>query len=58
MTVQSVAKFLTALAGLAAQAISLGLASGNTEHVLTIVIGALTALAVFLVPNAPPADGQ
>jgi hypothetical protein len=54
-----IAKFLTALAGAAGQAIALGLATGTARNILTLAIGTLTAAAVFLVPNttapAPPA---
>jgi hypothetical protein len=52
------AKFLTALAGAAAQAVSLGLVSGTARSWATVVIGVLTAGAVFLVPNAPAAAGS
>lgn len=46
-----IAKFLTALAGAAAQLVALGLIDGQAENVASIAIGVLTATAVFLVPN-------
>lgn len=46
-----IAKFLTALAGGGAQLLALGLVDGRAENIANIVIGILTALAVFLVPN-------
>lgn len=48
-----IAKFLTALAGAAAQAVSLGLVDGAAQNWLTVAIGVLTAAAVYLVPNQP-----
>lgn len=56
MTPGRVAKFLAALAGAAAQAIALGLATGTARGVLTVGISVLTAAAVFLVPNTTTAD--
>ncbi len=53
MTPTRIAKFLTALAGAAAQVISLGLVDGTTQNMLTVGISALTAVAVFVVPNEP-----
>ena len=47
-----IAKFLTALAGAAAQAVSLGLVDGDARSWATVIIGILTAAAVYLVPNA------
>lgn len=52
MSPARIAKFLTALAGAAAQAVNLGLVSGDAQHWATILIGVLTAGAVFAVPNA------
>lgn len=48
-----IAKFLTALAGAAAQVIALGLVDGTAQSALTVAISVLTAAAVFLVPNQP-----
>lgn len=52
-----IAKFLTALAGAAAQLVALGLVDGTTQGVLTVAISVLTAAAVFLVPNQPAPAG-
>ena len=49
------AKFLTALAGVAAQAITLGLAVGDVAKWVTLGIGLITAVAVYFVPNNPAA---
>jgi uncharacterized membrane protein YphA (DoxX/SURF4 family) len=46
-----VAKFLTALAGAGAQALALGLVTGPAQSWVSVGIGILTAVAVFLVPN-------
>ena len=46
------AKFLTALAGAAAQLLAAGLVAGDAAQGLTVAIGVLTAVAVYLVPNA------
>jgi hypothetical protein len=54
-TIGRIAKFLTALAGAAAQAVTLGLATGTARSWLTVAIGVLTAAAVYLVPNQPAA---
>lgn len=48
---QRVAKFLTALAGAAAQVVTQGLVTGTGAKWLGVVIGVLTAGAVYLVPN-------
>lgn len=48
-----VAKFLTALAGAGAQALALGLVTGTARDWMAVAIGALTAAAVYLVPNQP-----
>lgn len=53
-----IAKFLMALAGAAGQAITLGLATGTARSALTVTIGTLTAIAVFLVPNQPTSSGE
>ena len=53
-----IAKFLTALAGAAAQAVTLGLISGTARSWATVVIGVLTAAAVYLVPNQPAPAGS
>lgn len=46
-------KFVTAVAGLAGVLISTGFLSGQTEHWVTVAIGAVTAVLVYLVPNSP-----
>lgn len=46
-------KFLGALAGAVAVAISSGLLSGTAERWTTGVIAAVTAFIVWLVPNGP-----
>lgn len=48
-------KFVTALSGAAAEAISLGLLSGQAEHWVTGGLAVLTAFLVYLVPNDVPA---
>lgn len=58
MSPARIAKFLTALAGAAAQAVTLGLISGTARSWATVVIGMLTAGAVYLVPNAPVPSGS
>lgn len=45
------AKFLTALAGAGAQIISQGLVDGTAAAWLGVLVGVLTAAAVYLVPN-------
>lgn len=57
MKIAQVAKFLTALAGALAQALTLGLVTGTARSWATIIIGVLTAAAVFLVPNEPGPAG-
>lgn len=56
MSPARIAKFLTALAGAAAQAISLGLVDGDARNWATVIIGVITAAAVYLVPNQPEAE--
>ena len=51
-----VAKFLTALAGAGAQAITLGLVDGHARDWLSIALGIATAAAVYLVPNQADPD--
>lgn len=51
MSAARIAKFLTALAGAGAQLVALGLIDGAAENAVSVGIGVLTALAVFLVPN-------
>ena len=59
----NIAKFLVALAGLAAtaagEAINAGLVSGAAGKWTAVIVGALgplaTAIGVYLVPNAPAA---
>jgi len=46
-------KFLAALTGAAAEAVSLGLLSGTTERWVTGVLAVATAFTVYLVPNQP-----
>jgi hypothetical protein len=46
-------KFLAALTGAAAEAVSLGLLSGSTERWVTGVLAVATAFTVYLVPNQP-----
>lgn len=48
---KAVAKFLTAVIGVAGEVITLGLAHGSAAHWVTVGIGVATALAVYLVPN-------
>jgi hypothetical protein len=52
-TAAEVAKFLTALAGAGGIIIANGLATGDVARWLSIAISIVTAVAVFLVPNAP-----
>lgn len=47
-----IAKFLTAVAGLAAQAVTLGLVHGAAAKWAAGVEGVITAIGVYLVPNA------
>lgn len=49
-----IAKFLTALAGAGAQILNLGLVDGEAQHWITVVVGVVTAAAVYLVPNQEP----
>jgi hypothetical protein len=51
MNARRIAKFLTALAGAGAQALSLGLVEGHARDWLSIALGLATAAAVYLVPN-------
>lgn len=55
-----VRKFLAALTGAVATAVSMGLVSGTAEHWITGALAvAATALAVYYVPNGsaePPTD--
>jgi hypothetical protein len=48
-------KGLAAVAGAAAEAVSLGILSGTTEKWVTGVIAVGTAFVVYLLPNAQPA---
>jgi hypothetical protein len=50
-SVLSIAKFLTALAGVAGEAVTAGLVSGTALRWTEIGIGVATAVAVWLVPN-------
>lgn len=51
MNPRRIAKFLTALAGAAAQILALGLLDDTAEGLVSVGISVLTAVAVFLVPN-------
>lgn len=53
MNLGRIAKFLTALAGAAAQVVNLGLIAGTAQHWVTVAAGLLTAAAVYMVPNTP-----
>lgn len=57
MNPRRIAKFLTALAGAGAQLLALGIIDGPAENVVSIAIGVLTALAVYLTPNEEVPDG-
>lgn len=48
-------KFVAAIAGVAGILISTGFLSGQTEHWVTVAIGAVTAVLVYLVPNSTAA---
>lgn len=52
-----IAKFLTALAGAGAQLLALGLLDHTAESWVSVGIGVLTAVAVFLVPNQEVRSG-
>lgn len=58
MSPARIAKFLTALTGAAAQAVSLGLVDGDARGWVTVAIGVATAAAVYLVPNQPPVEAS
>lgn len=58
MSPARIAKFLAALAGAAAQAVSLGLVDGDARSWMTVAIGLLTAVAVYLVPNQPAVEAS
>lgn len=51
MNPRRIAKFLTALAGAGAQLLALGLIQGKAESWVSVAIGVLTAVAVYLTPN-------
>jgi hypothetical protein len=53
MNLARYAKFWTALSGLAAQAVADGVIDGRPAWWVSSVIAAITAAAVFTVPNAP-----
>jgi hypothetical protein len=57
MDPRRIAKFLTALAGAGAQLLALGLIDGKAENWVSVGIGVLTALAVYLTPNKEVPDG-
>ena len=48
-----IAKFLTALAGAGTQIVALGLVEGDAQHWVAVLVGLLTAAAVYAVPNEP-----
>lgn len=48
-------KFIAAAAGVVGILVSTGLLSGQTEHWVTVAIGAVTAVLVYLVPNSTAA---
>lgn len=47
-------KFLAAVSGAVAEAVSLGLLSGTAEHYVTAGLAVATAFLVYLVPNDQP----
>ncbi len=51
---KELAKALTAAAGIAGEAINLGLVPKADQHWVTYAITVATAIAVYLVPNATP----
>jgi hypothetical protein len=51
MNPRRIAKFLTALAGAAAQVLALGLLDATAQSMVSVGIAVLTAVAVFMVPN-------
>lgn len=51
MKLATIAKFVTALTGMAGEIVTLGIAHGQVAHWLTVGIAIATALAVYLVPN-------
>lgn len=51
---RNVAKFLVALAGLAGEALSLGLVPSADVKWVTGAVGLVTAVSVYLVPNSAP----
>jgi hypothetical protein len=57
MNPKRIAKFLTALAGAGAQLVALGLLGEDVENWVSVGIGLLTAVAVFMVPNEEAPDG-
>lgn len=52
--IKELAKVLTAIAGVIGEALNLGLVPTADQRWATIVIAALTAAAVYLVPNSAP----
>lgn len=46
-------KFLVALAGVAAQAVNLGLVHGTAAEWVSVTLAALTAAGVVATPNTP-----
>lgn len=49
------AKFLAALVGLLTQLVPALALTGNAAHIVSVVLAALTAASVYLVPNSSPA---
>lgn len=56
MNPSRIAKFLTAMAGAAAQIVALGLLDAKAESMVAVGISIVTALAVFMVPNEEVGD--
>jgi hypothetical protein len=53
--IAEIAKFVTAVVGALGVALSAGILTGGTQQYVTIAVSVLTALGVFLVPNAAKA---
>jgi pheromone shutdown protein TraB len=47
-------KFVVGVIGLVGQIVALNVLHGSAEHAANVVLAALTAVAVYLVPNAAP----
>lgn len=55
LSLANLRKFIAALSGAAAEAVSLGLLSGNVEKWVTGVLAVVTAAVVYFVPNGAKA---